>query len=56
MVLADCLTKYAQFVGLSHPYTAETMARLFQNHVYKLYGLPNVIATNRDVASLSQFW
>lgn len=55
-VIVDRLTKYAHFVGLSHPYTAAQVARLFLDHIYKLHGTPAVIVSDRDPTFLSSFW
>ena len=43
LVIVDKLTKYANFLCLSHPYTALSIAQLFLSHVYKLRGMPSVI-------------
>ena len=56
IVVVDRLTKYAHFIGLTHPYIAKTVAQLFLDHVYKLHDLPNIIVTDRDVVFTSQFW
>ncbi|KAL0449608.1 UNVERIFIED_CONTAM: Retrovirus-related Pol polyprotein from transposon.6 [Sesamum latifolium] len=53
---AGVFTKYAHFLGLSLPYSAETVARLFLDNVYKLHGLPLNIVTDRDKIFTSQFW
>ena len=37
-VIVDRLTKYAHFIGLSHPYTAEKLAEIYLQHIYKLHG------------------
>lgn len=42
-MVVDRLTKYAHFLSLAHPYTAETVAEVFMEHVYKLHGLPGVL-------------
>lgn len=49
-------TKYAHFLPLSHPFTASVVAKLFMNQVYRLHGLPSVIATNIDRVFTSSFW
>ena len=48
MVVVDRLTKYAHFVPLKHPYTAQSVAQLFMDTVVILHGLPNSIVTDRD--------
>lgn len=47
-VVVDMLTKYSHFIPLSHPYTAKVVAQLFLKHIFKLYGMPNSITSNRD--------
>ena len=47
-VIVDRLTKYAQFVALSHPYTSKTIVGVFIANVFKYYGLPKVIIPDRD--------
>jgi hypothetical protein len=45
LVVVDILTKYAHFLALSHPFTAQTVARLFIDDIFKLHGLPMAIVT-----------
>ena len=40
MVAEDRPSKYAQFISLSHPYTATTVAKLFIDNVFKLHCMP----------------
>jgi hypothetical protein len=47
-VVVDILTKYAHFLALSHPFTAQTMAQLFIDDIFKLHGLPMAIVTEND--------
>ena len=51
MVVVDPLTKYAHFIGLTHPYTTKSVAQLFLDHVFKLHGLPNIIVSDKDAIS-----
>lgn len=48
LVVVDRLTKYAHFISLSHPYTAQEAGQIFLDQVFKLHGLPEVILTDRD--------
>lgn len=56
LVVVDCLTKYAHFLPMSHPYSVHQVAKLFMDHIYKLHGLPEVIATDRDRIFTSKLW
>lgn len=38
--IVDSFSKYAHFVGLKHPFTAASVAKLFMAHIYKLHGMP----------------
>jgi IS30 family transposase len=56
LVAVDRLTKYAHFIALSHPYTANSVARIFIGNILKLHGPPVAIACDRDRVFTSQFW
>ena len=56
MVVVDKLTKYAHFVPLIHPFTAQTVAQQFMDHVYKHHGMPKYIISDRDPLFTSKFW
>jgi transposase InsO family protein len=56
MVIVDRFTKYEHFIALAHPFTAQDVAKLFLDHIYKFHGLPVRILTNRDKIFTSLFW
>jgi hypothetical protein len=42
MVVVDCLSKFAHFVPLKHPYTALSVAKAFISNIVRLHGMPLV--------------
>ncbi len=48
LIVVDKFTKYAHFIALSHPYSAQDVSKLFLDHFYKLHGMPKGIITDRD--------
>lgn len=55
-VVVDRFSKYANFMALSHPYTAVSVANLFFDNIFKLHGLPETIVSDRYVTFTSSFW
>ena len=55
-VAINRLTKFGHFMPLSHPCSAAQVAQVFQDHVYKLHGLPESIITDRDKVFTSKVW
>ena len=56
IMVVDKFTKYANFLPLSHPYTALQVAVVFMNNVFKLHGLPQAIVSDRDKIFTSNLW
>lgn len=56
MVVVDRFTKFAHFICLTHPYSAQEVARVFLDQVMKLHGVPNSIVFDRDKIFTSLFW
>ncbi|KAL4201806.1 hypothetical protein AMTRI_Chr02g260530 [Amborella trichopoda] len=54
--VVDYLSKVAHFIPISHPYTATSVAQIFLNHVFKLYGIPKSIVCDRYPVFTSVFW
>jgi hypothetical protein len=56
MVVVDCLSKYAHFYALQHPFTSSTVDQLFMDHVFKFQGMPHFIVSNRHPTFTNNFW
>lgn len=56
MVVVDRFSKFAHFLPLSHPFSAQQIAQVFLDNTYRLHGLPTHIISDRDRIFTSAFW
>lgn len=56
LVIIVRFSNYGHFIGLSLPYSADTVDRVFLYGIYKLHGLPVSIVTDRYLVFTSLFW
>ena len=56
MVIVDRFSKLAHFLPLSHPFSAQQVAQVFLDNIYRLHGLPTHIISDRDRIFTSVFW
>ena len=47
LVVIDRLTKMRHFIPTNTTASAETVADLFVNHVYRLHGFPDTVVSDR---------
>lgn len=50
----DRLSKYTHFAPATHSYTTQQIDRLFFNYIFKLYGLPKSIVSDKDPVFLTK--
>lgn len=56
LVAVDRFTKYAHFLGLTHPFNAQSVTAVFVKEIVQLHGFPSVIVSDRDKFFVSLFW
>ena len=56
LVIVDQLSKYAYFIALKHPFSAQSVALIFTKEVVHLHGVPHSIVLDRDKVFMSLFW
>ena len=56
LTIVDRFSKYSHFIPLSHPYTANSVARAFFDNIVRLHDIPCSIVSDRDPVFTSNFW
>jgi hypothetical protein len=56
LVVVDRLSKMAHFIPTTTTVTAEGLAKLFQDHIWRLHGIPRSIVSDRGSLFTSIFW
>jgi hypothetical protein len=56
LTVVDRFSKYCHFMALAHPYTAESVARVFFVEIVRLHGVPQSMVSDRDPVFTSAFW
>ena len=56
VVFVDRFTKYVKFAPCTKSLTAKDYAKLFLENVFRNFGLPRVLISDRDPRFVSQFW
>lgn len=56
LVVVDRLTKMRHFIATNTTATAETVADLYVNNVYRLHGFPDTVVSDRGPQFVALFW
>ena len=56
LTVVDRFSKYAHFIPLGHPYSADSVAWAFFDGIVHLHGFPCSIISDRDTVFTSAFW
>ena len=56
LVVADRLTKMAHFIPTTDTVTAEGLAELYRDHIWRLHGIPDSVVSDRGSLFTSAFW
>jgi hypothetical protein len=56
LVIVDRLTKMRHYVPYHMTDNAEDVSRIFIREIYRLYGAPVSVVSNRDIRFVNEFW
>jgi hypothetical protein len=56
LTVVDRFSKFTHFIPLSHPYSANSVAKAFFDHTVHLHRMPCSITSHRDPVFTSMFW
>jgi hypothetical protein len=56
LVVVDHFSKFAHFIPLRHPFTAQSVTKVFLSKIYHLHGLPLSIVSDHDRIFTNTFW
>jgi len=56
LIVVDRLSKMRHFVACQSTCTAQDLAALFINHIFRLHGLPETVISDRGPQFVSAFW
>jgi hypothetical protein len=54
-MVVDWLAKYTHFIGVSHPFIAKKITKLYVENVACLHGIPYIIISDRGALFTSNF-
>ena len=55
-VIVDRFSKAAHLSALAHPYSVVDVAQVYLDNVFKLYGWPQSIVSDRYSVFFNEFW
>lgn len=55
LVVVNRFSKYAHFIALYHPFTAQEVVTIYFSQMHKLHGLPESIINDKDSLFFSHF-